>query len=336
MPAISSEISCDNASTTFGALRVVSSRALGAYFDNNARLGANADIDAFAAWIKGQDASPQAPEPSAGWGVTQPYLVYHAWRPGFFELPSELRATVETLRRGRAGCENGRALESALEAAGFRSEQEPELPLLVAKTDVFFSMQNRVELERLLRLVLARRPRCVVEIGSARGGSLYCLTQVAARDALIVSIDLPGGPCGGGQTELECEVFRSFAGAEQRLTCVRGPSCEARTRQALQGVLDGRPIDVLFIDGDHRYDSVKADFFGYCELVRPGGLIVLHDVLALAEVHAFWRELEARYTTEIIRDPAGFAPVLAGIQGRAPGRPGERTPLAYGLGLVHL
>jgi predicted O-methyltransferase YrrM len=319
----------------FGGLRVVSTRALHRYFDNNARLGATNDIAEFAAWIQAQDATAALPEPSPAWEVTQPYLAYHAWKPGFLELPTELRAPFDELRRGQAS-PGTHALEAALEAAGFRTSSTPDLPLLLEKTDVFPAMQNRVELELLLGRLLERRPRCVVEIGTARGGSLYCLTQVAAPNALVVSIDLAGGPCGGGQTELECEVFRSFAGPEQSLVCLRGRSFEAGTQNALRSLLDGRGIELLFIDGDHRYDSVRTDFFAYRELMAPGGLVVLHDVLALADVNAFWRELEALYPTELIRDPAGVAPLSHAQRDAVLGSNERSSSLAYGLGLVLL
>jgi predicted O-methyltransferase YrrM len=332
----SREITPTAAAHSFRGVRVVESRALRRYFDNNARLGAGNDIAAFAAWIEAQDQAGQAQEPSSPWDVQTPYLVYHAWKPGFLELAGELRAPLEDVRRGAAASREALALERALEQAGFATPEEPDLRLLVEKTDVFPAMQNRVELELLLRRVLDKKPRCVVEIGTARGGSLYCLTQVAARDALIVSIDLAGGPCGGGQTELECDVFRSFAGPEQTLLCLRGRSSDAHTRQALQAALGGRRIELLFIDGDHRYESVKADFFGYRDLVADGGWVVLHDVLALSGVHTLWRELEARYAMELIRDPEGIAPLSNARRDAPAGGNDPSASVAYGLGLIQL
>ncbi|MCA8978004.1 MAG: class I SAM-dependent methyltransferase [Planctomycetes bacterium] len=37
------------------------------------------------------------------------------------------------------------------------------------------------------------------------------------------------------------------------------------------------PVDLLFIDGGHRFDEVKADWLAYKHLVRPGGIIAFHD-----------------------------------------------------------
>jgi predicted O-methyltransferase YrrM len=37
-------------------------------------------------------------------------------------------------------------------------------------------------------------------------------------------------------------------------------------------------LDVLFIDGDHRYDAVSSDLMRFAPLVKQGGLILMHDV----------------------------------------------------------
>jgi predicted O-methyltransferase YrrM len=81
--------------------------------------------------------------------------------------------------------------------------------------------------------------------------------------------------------------------------------------------LGGQSVDFLFIDGDHSYNGVKADFDLYAPLVRRGGMIALHDIVAdhrtrfgrdtgcyAGEVYRYWAELKARYRTdELIQDP---------------------------------
>lgn len=39
----------------------------------------------------------------------------------------------------------------------------------------------------------------------------------------------------------------------------------------------GLKIDMLFIDANHSYKSVKNDFLGYFSIVSEGGIILLHD-----------------------------------------------------------
>lgn len=38
------------------------------------------------------------------------------------------------------------------------------------------------------------------------------------------------------------------------------------------------PIDMLFIDGDHSYASVRRDFEEWSPKVKPGGILAFHDV----------------------------------------------------------
>jgi predicted O-methyltransferase YrrM len=37
------------------------------------------------------------------------------------------------------------------------------------------------------------------------------------------------------------------------------------------------PIDLLFIDGDHAYDSCHADVQSWVPLLKPGGMLIMHD-----------------------------------------------------------
>ena len=59
-------------------------------------------------------------------------------------------------------------------------------------------IQIREEIIGLLGRLSEQPPRSVVELGTARGGTLFLLTRVAAGDATLVSVDVRGGPFGGG------------------------------------------------------------------------------------------------------------------------------------------
>src|SRR5580698_8895634 len=54
------------------------------------------------------------------------------------------------------------------------------------------------ELVELAKVVRAQSPRTMLEIGSATGGTLFVLCQMADPQARVVSIDLPGAAFGGG------------------------------------------------------------------------------------------------------------------------------------------
>lgn len=57
-----------------------------------------------------------------------------------------------------------------------------------------------------------------------------------------------------------------------------------------------REVDLLFIDGDHLYEGVEADWRMYHHLVRPGGIVAFHDTridhLGEREVATFVENLE--------------------------------------------
>lgn len=161
-------------------------------------------------------------------------------------------------------------------------------------------LQSRVELGALLGEVSRLRPSAVVEIGTASGGTLFMLTRAAADDATLASIDLPGGAFGGGYPLWRAPLYRSFAKSGQRVHLLRRDSHDPSTLEALKGVLGGRSVDFLFIDGDHTYEGVKRDFETYRSLVRPGGMIGFHDIVPHSaesgcEVNRFWKEIRGSF-----------------------------------------
>jgi MMP 1-O-methyltransferase len=55
-------------------------------------------------------------------------------------------------------------------------------------------------------------------------------------------------------------------------------------------------IDLLFIDGAHAYDAVARDVADWAPLVKPGGMIALHDVRAGGRHAGPWRVAHERLT----------------------------------------
>ena len=52
-------------------------------------------------------------------------------------------------------------------------------------------------------------------------------------------------------------------------------------------------IDVLFIDGSHEYNDVKADFEAFYPKVKKGGIIAFHDIKGMWQgVTRFWNEIK--------------------------------------------
>ena len=67
------------------------------------------------------------------------------------------------------------------------------------------------------------------------------------------------------------------------------------------------PIDLLHIDGLHTWDAVKHDWETFSTLVRPGGVVIFHDVESQwVDVKRFWETLRPRYPTVTIRHSNGL------------------------------
>jgi cephalosporin hydroxylase len=161
----------------------------------------------------------------------------------------------------------------------------------------------------MLEIVQKLRPRTVVEIGTANGGTLLALCRLADEHGTIVSIDLPGGRFGGGYSAWRMSLYQAFGTRSQKIELLRGDSHSSAMFGKLKQILAGRPVDFLFIDGDHTYDGVKRDFELYSPLVARGGMIGFHDIAPVSPpgdygVRRLWEELKPIHTWhEIIADP---------------------------------
>lgn len=156
-----------------------------------------------------------------------------------------------------------------------------------------------MEFAALVRLVSERELNEVVEIGTAHGGTYWAWCRLATPTAHLVSIDLPGND------EWTARV-RSYPGPTQTQTVIRADSHDPQTVGSLEGLKGS--VDLLFVDGDHSYDGVRADFESYATLVRPGGLIAFHDVESTnhpaSQVDRLWTQLRDLYDTREIVDAA--------------------------------
>jgi predicted O-methyltransferase YrrM len=57
-------------------------------------------------------------------------------------------------------------------------------------------------------------------------------------------------------------------------------SQDPRTVQAVRKWLGTRPLDALFIDGDHSFEGASTDYRMYAPLVRAGGMVAFHDIVS--------------------------------------------------------
>jgi predicted O-methyltransferase YrrM len=161
-------------------------------------------------------------------------------------------------------------------------------------------VQVRYEILKLLKILDKIKPKNILEIGTANGGTLFLFSRIASEDASIISLDLPFGPFGGGYPTWRIPLYKSFALSNQKIHLVRGDSHSEANLEKVKTILNGKKIDFLFIDGDHTYVGVKKDFEMYSSLVKKGGIIALHDIVPHppktgCKVDPYWNEIKAEY-----------------------------------------
>lgn len=116
-------------------------------------------------------------------------------------------------------------------------------------------------------LVDQLRPRVIVDLGVDHGFSSCALATpgygtVYGVDNRIVELDFAkanAAKLGLTNVVFICDDFQVLA-KEWRL-----------------------PIDILHIDGNHSYESARKDFDTWVPHVRPGGVILMHDLEAFPD-----------------------------------------------------
>ena len=142
--------------------------------------------------------------------------------------------------------------------------------------------------------------RCLVEIGVWHGVTTRRLRAAMAPDGVLYAVDpVPAGRLGLSLQRhiARREVSRMPRG---RIVWIRLTGAEAGRAYVARS---NPPVDFLFVDGDHSYDGIQADWLAWSDDIAPGGIVALHDSRSS---HA--RPIEdagsVRYTLDVIlRDP---------------------------------
>jgi predicted O-methyltransferase YrrM len=152
------------------------------------------------------------------------------------------------------------------------------LEFALAQAAEVCGMLTRAEMEYLYHLPkIAPAGGAIVEIGSYKGKStiLLALGSITAGGGPIYAID-PHKPLPEEgyfeDTEAEFRANLERAGVQERVVPMIMTSEEAAK------IWTG-PIALLWIDGDHRYESVKKDFLLWSPHLADGAIVAMHDTI---------------------------------------------------------
>lgn len=131
-------------------------------------------------------------------------------------------------------------------------------------------------LERYKLYTTAKSKQIIAEIGSYIGASACCFGAAVKANGTgkIICIDTWNND---SMSEGNRDTFNEFQDNTREymnyILPIRGFSTDV-----IQAVRDvTQHLDVLFIDGDHSYEGVKADWEAYKGLLKTGSVVVFHD-----------------------------------------------------------
>ena len=173
--------------------------------------------------------------------------------------------------RGR-GCNSGAALAASATLRRTFAGANHEERLKCVRRLVLGSHGHRSgEILRFADFARVRNLITICEIGTLMGGTSLFRSGLAPSVRMFVGIDLKIH---------NARLVASLVPPAVDVVHIEGSSRMSSVRESLVAALNGRPLDLLFIDGDHEYEGVKADLTGYRDVVVvPGGPIAFHDII---------------------------------------------------------
>jgi predicted O-methyltransferase YrrM len=156
--------------------------------------------------------------------------------------------------------------------------------------------QIRIEWEWLIKSITNNKecPINILEIGCYDGGSSWYLNNFASN---MITID----------NNIPCRFDPNILGKNYQY--IGGDSHDPSMTEFFKK----QDWDFVFIDGDHSYEGVKADFYNILPFLKKNTMVAFHDIV-ISDFHhthgcyvgEFWRDLKKEYNAssfdEIITD----------------------------------
>jgi len=157
---------------------------------------------------------------------------------------------------------------------------------------------TRAERDALARHAQGRKR--LVELGVWHGVTTKRLRAAMAHDAEIWAVDpYPVGRLRVSFQRLIAHTeVKNLENGHVHWIEMTGANAARRWRDTAQP-----PPDFLFVDGDHTWEGIQADWEGWSDLMEVGGVVALHDSRAYSE-RPIGDAGSVRFTQQVIRkDP---------------------------------
>jgi predicted O-methyltransferase YrrM len=203
--------------------------------------------------------------------------------------------------------------------------------LHVFESSMFFPLQRRREMARMMQIARSINPKIVYEIGADKGGGLYHWCKSLPNVQRVIACEIRGTP-----------YRRAFERAFRHIdfVWVEDSSYDPRTVEHVLRQLGDDRFDILFIDGDKT--AFDRDFDSYLPMMSPYGLVFMHDIQDEAPAVGYKKALRLGYEHDEIIDTTESSEALARAAAGIPATCPYEDWLRYwkgrscGVGVVYL
>jgi len=169
--------------------------------------------------------------------------------------------------------------------------------------------QKKYEILMVQELLKNERIERIIEIGTWKGATALLFAMMVSKyeNGMVYCCDLSFDYGVHYAHEAGTNIVREYRQFYRASPCAKhikelqGDSHDPIFIEHVKNVV-GEPVDFMFIDGDHTYEGVKADFYNFSSLVKPGGYIAFHDIRDTefhrsigCNVAPFWEEIKNNY-----------------------------------------
>lgn len=169
---------------------------------------------------------------------------------------------------------------------------ENAVQAIFAEPNLINIQQHEWEMRTFLAMALEElKPERTVELGTYKGFTGALLSLITSGKTVSVDIEANYDKALAYSYSHHLSYVVDDAATE---------GCVARLTEYIDG-----PIDLLFIDDGHYYETIVAEYSLWKPHVRPGGWIVFHDINPLANIGPHGVQPESMQTTRFWQELTG-------------------------------
>lgn len=145
-------------------------------------------------------------------------------------------------------------------------------------THAFSCKSHLTTSERFYLYKFAKQQKIIAEIGSYVGASACCFSEGIKENntGKIICIDTWNNDAmSEGNRDTWKEFQENIKPYKNFIIPIRGFSTSTDVLDDVRKI--SLTLDILFIDGDHSYEGVKADWEAYKSFLKEGTTVIFHD-----------------------------------------------------------